>query len=91
MLLGVVARSTIGADGVYVVGRDNPSGTYHTSGAGASASPGGERYFATLDSTNTEDIADNKQLQRAGGPSASAAWPRSRSAVAAPGTRSDKG
>jgi hypothetical protein len=60
--LGVVAKSTISADGVYVVGQDIPSGTYHTSGAGANASPGGECYFATLNSTNTEDIADNNNF-----------------------------
>ena len=60
--LGIVAKSTISADGVYVVGRDIPSGTYHTSGAGANASPGGECYFATLNSTNTEDISDNNNF-----------------------------
>jgi hypothetical protein len=60
--LGVVAKSTISADGVYVVGRDIPAGTYHTSGAGANASPGGECYFATLNSTNTEDISDNNNF-----------------------------
>jgi hypothetical protein len=60
--LGIVAKSTISADGVYVVGRDIPSGTYHTSGAGANASPGGACYFATLNSTNTEDIADNNNF-----------------------------
>ncbi len=60
--LGVVAKSTISADGVYVVGRDIPAGTYHTSGAGANASPGGECYFATLNSTNTGDISDNNNF-----------------------------
>jgi hypothetical protein len=60
--LGIVAKSTISADGVYVVGRDIPAGTYHTSGAGANASPGGACYFATLNSTNTNDIADNNNF-----------------------------
>lgn len=60
--LGVVAASTISQDGVYVVGKDIPSGTYHTSGAGANSSPGGECYFATLNSTNTGDISDNNNF-----------------------------
>jgi hypothetical protein len=52
---GVVQSSTISADGVYVVGKDIPSGTYHTTG-------GGECYFATLNSTNTFDIIDNNNF-----------------------------
>jgi hypothetical protein len=64
--LGVVAKSTISQDGVYVVGKDIPAGTYHTSGAGANASPGGACYFATLvSSTNTNDvnnISDNNNF-----------------------------
>ncbi len=60
--LGAVAKSTISQDGVYVVGRDIPSGVYHTSGAGANSSPGGACYFATLNSTNTEDISDNNNF-----------------------------
>jgi len=59
---GIVQKSTISADGVYVVGKDIPAGTYHTSGAGANASPGGQCYFATLNSTNTEDISDNNNF-----------------------------
>ena len=50
--LGTVAKSTISADGVYVVGRDIPSGTYHTSG-------GSQCYYALLNSTNTNNISDN--------------------------------
>jgi hypothetical protein len=60
--LGVVAASTISQDGVYVVGKDIPSGIYHTSGAGANSSPGGACYFATLNSTNTGDISDNNNF-----------------------------
>jgi hypothetical protein len=50
--LGVVAKSTISADGVYVIGRDIPSGTYHTSG-------GSQCYYALLNSTDTNNISDN--------------------------------
>jgi len=53
--LGVVAKSTISADGVYVVGRDIPSGTYHTSG-------GSQCYYATLGSTDTSNILDNNNF-----------------------------
>jgi carboxypeptidase C (cathepsin A) len=53
--LGTVAKSTISADGVYVVGRDIPSGTYHTSG-------GSQCYYATLDSTDTSNIMDNNNF-----------------------------
>lgn len=60
--LGVVAKSTISQDGVYVVGKDIPSGVYHTSGAGANSQPGGACYFATLNSTNTGDIIDNNNF-----------------------------
>jgi hypothetical protein len=64
--LGIVAKSTISQDGVYVVGKDIPPGVYHTLGAGANASPGGACYFATLvSSTNTSDvnnISDNNNF-----------------------------
>jgi hypothetical protein len=53
--LGVVANSTISADGVYVVGRDIPSGLYHTSG-------GSQCYYATLGSTDTSNIIDNNNF-----------------------------
>jgi hypothetical protein len=49
---GIVESSKISASGVYVIGKDIPAGTYHTSG-------GGECYYATLGSTNTSDILDN--------------------------------
>ncbi len=50
--LGVVSKSTISQDGVYVIGRDIPSGIYHTSG-------GNQCYYALLNSTNTSNISDN--------------------------------
>jgi hypothetical protein len=50
---GLVQRSTISADGVYVVGKDIPAGTYHTSGGA------GQCYYATLGSTDTSNILDN--------------------------------
>jgi multidrug efflux pump subunit AcrA (membrane-fusion protein) len=59
---GIVASSTISEDGVYVVGKDIPPGTYHTSGAPTGGSPGGECYFATLSSTNTSAIIDNNNF-----------------------------
>src|SRR6202035_298788 len=43
---GVVVHNTISADGVYVVGKDIASGTYHTTG-------GNQCYYATLGSTDT--------------------------------------
>ena len=52
---GVVQSSTISADGVYVVGKDIPAGTYHTSG-------GGQCYYATLASTDTSNITDNNNF-----------------------------
>jgi hypothetical protein len=60
--LGVVAKSTISADGVYVVGKDIPSGIYHTSGAPGGGSAGGQCYFATLGSTDTSNILDNNNF-----------------------------
>src|SRR6185437_7525931 len=50
--LGVVAKSTISADGVYVVGKDIPAGIYHTTG-------GSQCYYALLNSTDTNNISDN--------------------------------
>jgi hypothetical protein len=58
--LGTVARSTISADGVYVVGRDIPAGTYHTSGNGGGVMQ--QCYFATLGSTDTSNIMDNNNF-----------------------------
>ncbi len=50
--LGTVAKSTISADGVYVVGTDIPAGIYHTTG-------GSQCYYALLNSTDTNNISDN--------------------------------
>lgn len=52
---GIVLSSTISADGVYVVGKDIPSGVYHTSG-------GNQCYYATLASTDTSNINDNNNF-----------------------------
>jgi carboxypeptidase C (cathepsin A) len=59
---GTVQKSTISADGVYVVGKDIPSGTYHTSGAPGGGQAGGQCYFATLGSTDTSNILDNNNF-----------------------------
>jgi len=48
----VVVHNTISADGVYVIGKDIASGTYHTTG-------GNQCYYATLGSTDTSNILDN--------------------------------
>jgi len=53
--LGRIAHNTISADGVYVVGHDIASGTWHTSG-------GSQCYFATLGSTDTSNIMDNNNF-----------------------------
>ena len=52
---GTIQKSTISADGVYVVGKDIPPGTYHTSG-------GNQCYYATLGSTDTSNIMDNNNF-----------------------------
>jgi hypothetical protein len=54
-LEGQIQASAISADGVYVVGKDIKAGTWHTTG-------GGQCYYATLNSTNTEDISDNNNF-----------------------------
>jgi cell division septum initiation protein DivIVA len=59
---GIVQASTISADGVYIVAKDVPAGTYHTSGAPGGGSPGGQCYFATLGSTDTSNILDNNDF-----------------------------
>lgn len=56
---GVIQHNTISADGVYVVGRDIASGTYHTVGDGGS---GDQCYYATLGSTDTSNIQDNNNF-----------------------------
>lgn len=57
---GQIQSSTISADGVYVIGKDIPAGTYHTTGDGGQTD--NECYFATLNSTNTSDISDNNNF-----------------------------
>jgi hypothetical protein len=56
---GIVQHNTINADGVYVVGRDIASGTFHTPGDGGS---GDQCYYATLGSTSTSNILDNNNF-----------------------------
>lgn len=58
--LGNVQHNSISSDGVYVVGRDIQPGTWHTSGNGGGFS--NQCYYATLNSTNTSDIADNNNF-----------------------------
>lgn len=57
----VVQQNTISQDGVYVVGQDIAPGIYHTNGNGSS-DPLSQCYYATLNSTNTSDIADNNNF-----------------------------
>lgn len=58
---GQLQSSQISADGVYVVGQDIKSGTWHTPGNGSS-DPLDQCYYALLNSTNTSDIADNNNF-----------------------------
>ena len=57
---GQIQSSTISSDGVYVVGKDIPPGTYHTTGDGGQTD--NECYFATLNSSDTQDISDNNNF-----------------------------
>jgi hypothetical protein len=56
---GIVQHNTINSDGVYVVGKDIASGTFHTPGDGGS---GDQCYYATLGSTSTSNILDNNNF-----------------------------
>jgi hypothetical protein len=57
--LGAVQASQIGGESaVYVVGKDMQPGLYHTQGS----TDGSNCYYATLNSTNTSDIADNNNF-----------------------------
>ena len=58
--LGEVQANTISASGVYVVGRDIKSGTWHTTGDGGQG--GNSCYYATLGSTDTSNIIDNNSF-----------------------------
>jgi hypothetical protein len=57
---GHLQASSISADGVYVVGQDIKSGTWHTPGDGGQT--GDQCYYATLTDDNTEDISDNNNF-----------------------------
>jgi hypothetical protein len=50
----------ISSSGVYVVGQDIASGTWHTAGDGGQT--GSLCYYALLNSTNTNDIIDNNNF-----------------------------
>jgi len=58
--LGQVQGSSINGDGVYVVGQDIKAGTWHTNGSGNTGA--NDCYFATLNSTDTTNIADNNNF-----------------------------
>ncbi len=57
---GQLQASEISASGVYVVGQDIKSGTWHTNGDGGMTD--NECYYATLNSNNTFDISDNNNF-----------------------------
>jgi hypothetical protein len=57
---GQLQASQISGDGVYVVGQDIKPGTYHTNGSGNTGQT--DCYFATLNSTDTSNIADNNNF-----------------------------
>jgi len=61
--IGNVQANQISASGVYVVGQDIKSGTWHTNGDGGQTD--NECYFATLNSDNTQDISDNNNFDGA--------------------------
>jgi hypothetical protein len=63
-LEGQLQASSISEDGVYVVGSDIKSGTWHTSGDGGQGDDA--CYYATLSSTNTSDIDDNNNFDGPG-------------------------
>ena len=58
--MGELQASEISADGVYVVGKDIMAGIYHTNGSGNVGA--NDCYFATLNSTDTSNIADNNNF-----------------------------
>lgn len=58
--MGQLQASQISGDGVYVVGKDIKSGVYHTNGSGNTGQ--NDCYFATLNSTDTSNIADNNNF-----------------------------
>jgi F0F1-type ATP synthase membrane subunit b/b' len=62
---GQLDATAISLSGVYVVGQDIKSGTWHTNGDGGNGLTSDACYFATLNSSNTEDIADNNNFDGA--------------------------
>jgi multidrug efflux pump subunit AcrA (membrane-fusion protein) len=58
--MGQLQASQISGDGVYVVGKDIKTGVYHTNGSGNNGA--NDCYFATLNSTDTSNIADNNNF-----------------------------
>lgn len=58
--MGQLQASQISGDGVYVVGKDIKPGVYHTNGSGDTGQ--NDCYFATLNSTDTSNIADNNNF-----------------------------
>jgi hypothetical protein len=58
--MGELQASQISGDGVYVVGKDIQAGVYHTNGSGNTGA--NDCYFATLNSTDTSNIADNNNF-----------------------------
>jgi hypothetical protein len=60
---GRLQASSVSGDGVYVVGKDIKPGLYHTRGSGDTGQD--DCYYATLNSTSTNDIADNNNFDGA--------------------------
>ena len=60
---GQLQASQISGDGVYVVGKDIKAGVYHTNGSGDTGQ--NDCYFATLNSADTTNIADNNNFDGA--------------------------
>ena len=58
--MGELQASQISGDGVYVVGKDIQAGVYHTNGSDNTGA--NDCYFATLNSTDTSNIADNNNF-----------------------------
>lgn len=58
--MGQLQANQISGDGVYVVGKDIKAGLWHTNGSGNTGQ--NDCYFATLNSTDTSNIADNNNF-----------------------------
>lgn len=58
--MGELQASQLSGDGVYIVGKDIKAGVYHTNGSGNTGAT--DCYFATLNSTDTNNIADNNNF-----------------------------